>query len=209
VPSSPWSRTRSSRTWAWTVVGDDQRGVEGQGHRDHHALAHPAGELVRVVIQALGGPGNADHAEQLDGPAAGRRAADRAVGAHGLGELPAEPVERMQAGERVLEHHADALAADLAELRAAHGQQVAPLEPGPAGDVRAGDQAEQRLGGHALARARLADDAEGLALADGERRAPDGVQRAVRGVEPDVQILDVEQRPGRAGRGRRGGVGHR
>ena len=99
------------------LVGDDQRRVQGQRHRDHHALAHPAGELVRVVVQALGGPGNADHAEQLDGPAAGRRAADRAVRAHRLGELPAQLVQRVQAGQRVLEDHADALAADLAQLR--------------------------------------------------------------------------------------------
>ena len=40
-----------------------------------------------------------------------------------------------------------------------------------------------------------------------ERGAPHGVHDAVRGVEPDVQVLDVQQRPGRAGGG--SGSGHR
>jgi hypothetical protein len=34
------------------LVGDQQAGLAGQRHRDHHALAHAARELVRVVLQA-------------------------------------------------------------------------------------------------------------------------------------------------------------
>ena len=86
-------------------------------------------------------------------------------------------------------------------------QQVAALEPGLPGHVGARHQAEQGLGRDALARARLADDAERLALPDGERDPAHGVQRAVGRVEADVQVLDVEQRLG-AAHGR-GGFGHR
>ena len=32
------------------LVGDQQLGVAGQRHGDHHALAHAAGELVRIVV---------------------------------------------------------------------------------------------------------------------------------------------------------------
>ena len=32
------------------LVGDDQRRLAGQRHGDQHALAHAAGELVRVVV---------------------------------------------------------------------------------------------------------------------------------------------------------------
>ena len=36
------------------LVGDQQLGVAGQRHRDHRALPHAAGELVRVVVDPLG-----------------------------------------------------------------------------------------------------------------------------------------------------------
>src|ERR1022692_4717922 len=36
------------------LVGDDQLGAQRQRHRDHRALPHPAGELVRVVVYPLG-----------------------------------------------------------------------------------------------------------------------------------------------------------
>ena len=50
------------------LVGDDQLGVEGQGDRDHHPLAHPATQLVGVAAQALLGIGDADELEQLERP---------------------------------------------------------------------------------------------------------------------------------------------
>ncbi len=37
------------------LVGDDQFGVEGHRHRDHHPLPHAAGELVRIVADPHGG----------------------------------------------------------------------------------------------------------------------------------------------------------
>ena len=42
------------------LVGDDQARFGAQGERDHHALAHAAGELVRVIAEARLGRGNAD-----------------------------------------------------------------------------------------------------------------------------------------------------
>ena len=35
------------------LVGDQELGIAGERHRDHHALAHAAGELVRIVVEAL------------------------------------------------------------------------------------------------------------------------------------------------------------
>ena len=34
------------------LVGDQNVGFAGEGHRDHDALAHTAGQLVRVLFQA-------------------------------------------------------------------------------------------------------------------------------------------------------------
>ena len=49
------------------LVGDQQRRIAGQRHRDHHALAHAAGELVRIFVDALLGRGDVHAAQQLDG----------------------------------------------------------------------------------------------------------------------------------------------
>ncbi len=51
------------------LVGDQDVGPAGQRHRDHHALAHAAGQLVRVFVDAALGRRNAHLAQHLDGAA--------------------------------------------------------------------------------------------------------------------------------------------
>ena len=46
------------------LVGDDQFRLGGERERKHHALAHAAGELVRIGVDALLGRRNADLGEQ-------------------------------------------------------------------------------------------------------------------------------------------------
>ena len=55
------------------LVGDDHVGVVGDRHRDHHPLAHAAGELVREAAGPLVGVRDADEVEQLDGALRRRR----------------------------------------------------------------------------------------------------------------------------------------
>ena len=50
------------------LVGDDQVGVVDQRHRDHHALAHAARELVRVVVDPALGARDADRLQELERP---------------------------------------------------------------------------------------------------------------------------------------------
>ena len=50
------------------LVGDQQLRPAGQRHRDHDALAHAAGELVRIFQRAplrLGDPHQAQHLDRL------------------------------------------------------------------------------------------------------------------------------------------------
>ena len=163
------------------LVGDDELGLEGEGHRDHRALPHAAGELVRVVVDPGVRLGDADPAKQLDRP--GRRflLRDRpVVRPDHLGDLPPDLVERMQAGQRVLEDHRDPRAAHLAQLVVGELEQVGALEHRAAPHLGARGQPEQRLREHGLAAARLADDAEGPPGLDVERHAPDRPDDAVR-----------------------------
>ena len=78
------SRICACRVTSSAVVGSSaisRRGIAGQRHRDHHALAHAAGELVRIFVDALFGRGDVDAAQQLDGALARLRAASRRDGA--------------------------------------------------------------------------------------------------------------------------------
>ena len=59
------------------LVGDDHVGIGRDRHGDDDALLLTAGQLVRVVVDPLGGIGHAHQLEQLDGAGAGRLLGDR------------------------------------------------------------------------------------------------------------------------------------
>ena len=52
------------------LIRDQELGVAGQRHRDHHPLPHPAGKLVRILADPLLGDGDADQLQHLDRPVA-------------------------------------------------------------------------------------------------------------------------------------------
>ena len=116
------------------------------------------------------------------------------VGAQGLDDLVADPEQRVERGQRVLEDHADAPAAPPAHLL--RGQVVDALRPeadlaarDAAGRV---DQPDHRRAGDRLAGPGLADHAEDLAAADLERHPIDGGQRPAARVEGDGEVADRE-----------------
>jgi hypothetical protein len=121
-----------------------------------------------------------------------------------LGELVAHAEERVQRGQRVLEDHRDLLAADLTHLLVGEREQVAPLEEHLAAHARVVEAREPHDGeaGDALARARLAHDAQRAPLLDRVGDAVDGLHDAVVGVEPDGEVADLEQRAAHASRTR-------
>ena len=49
------------------LVGDEQLRPVDDGHGDHDALAHAAGELMRIVARAASGIGNGDIVHGVDG----------------------------------------------------------------------------------------------------------------------------------------------
>ena len=100
------------------LVGDQQVGLVGDAHRDHHALAHAAGELVRVAVDPLLGRGDADELEQLDRPRptlGSRVVSGRCTRTASISCSPTV-MTGLSAVERVLEDDRDVVAADLAQL---------------------------------------------------------------------------------------------
>ena len=157
-------------------VGDQKVGFASQRHGDHHALALAAGHLVRVVIEAPGRIRNADTLECGDGagPEVARRGF-RLVGGHGLDDLRADRVRRVEAGHRLLEDHRDAPATDRAHRGGAQLQEILAIED----DGAACDPARRRDKAHDGERERrfsgagFADDGEGAAALDREVDAGD------------------------------------
>ena len=141
------------------LVGDEELGLAGQRHRDHHPLAQATGELVGELLQALLGPGHADHAEHLLGTAHRLLAVPAAVDAQRLGDLVADRHGRVEGGHGVLEDDRDLVAADLAHVVVVERDDLLAAQlDRAAGDVAAvGKELHDRHGGHALAAAGLAD----------------------------------------------------
>src|SRR5204862_279419 len=48
------------------LVGDEQLGPRSQRHRDHHALLHAPGQLMRITLYPRFRRGNADQLEQTN-----------------------------------------------------------------------------------------------------------------------------------------------
>ena len=178
------------------LVGDDEAGIAGKPDRDHHPLAHAAGELMRILIEPALRVGDADQPKQFD------RARSRLLVIHPelnlqrLGDLQSDGQDRIERGHRLLEDHRDVAAADLAHLFVAERQQVAPVE----GDAAAGNapgmrrqKPHDRERRDRLARTGFADDGDDLAAVDVEAQPLDRAHDAARRQEVNMQIFDLEQ----------------
>ena len=162
------------------LVGDQQRRIVGQRHRDHHALPLAAGELVRERLQPVLGVGEAALVEQRDDVPPQLCAADRPVQRDRLGHLPPDPMQRIEAGHRFLEHHPrDAAAAAPQAARVGADHLVARQHDAAGADRARRQQLQQRERRQRLARSALADQRQRLA-ADRARTRPDRRQRVPR-----------------------------
>ena len=156
------------------LVGDQQRRLGHHRHGDHHALAHAAGEFVRILRRAAAPPRECARAPAIRWRAGARLGAgDLEMVRQHLAHLRVDGQVRGQRGQRILEHEGDVAAAELVELAARQRPALRGRWNFTEPETRAlsGGEAEGGEEGLALARAALADDAEALALGDGERHA--------------------------------------
>ena len=126
------------------LVRDQQARIARQRHRDHHALAHPARQLMRIVVDAALGVGNPDHPERLDRAIAGFGATGLLMKPDRLANLAADGEDRIQRGHRLLEDHRDPRAANMPHLGLAEFQQIPILENYFAATIRA-DSGSSRM----------------------------------------------------------------
>jgi hypothetical protein len=99
-----------------------------------------------------------------------------AVPLQDLADLLLDRVQRVERRHRLLEHHGDVVAADLAQLVDTCLQQILALEQDLAGGMRGrriAEQPQDRQRGNRLARAGFAHQGHGLAGPDVEGHAVD------------------------------------
>ena len=172
------------------LVRDQQLGVARQRHRDHRALPHAAGELVRVVVDPPLRPRDADPAEHVDRVPAGHRLVHLVVYPVGLDDLLADRVVRVHRRQRILEDHRHLLAAQRPHGLRRRTDDLHAVEPDLARHVGVAPvvQPQDAQAGHRLAGAGLADDAQGAAALEGERDRVHRANQAVVGREVDPQV---------------------
>ena len=176
------------------LVGENHLRLVSDGERDHHALAHTAGELVGVRLRAFGRARNADDLQQLHGALQRGFFRDVAMYMERFGNLPADGVHGVERRQRVLEDHRDVFAAILRHRVVVEAEKVDAVVGDGAGHVGAlGQEADHRERHHGLARARLSDDAEHFASTDVERHVAHGAHRAGFAGEGDRKIADLDE----------------
>ncbi|MNM89089.1 hypothetical protein D3C81_1013150 [compost metagenome] len=147
-------------------------------------------------FEAFVGLGYADHRQQLQGALSGRLAAQALVQQEDLVDLLFDVVQRVERSHRLLEDHRHAVAANAPHLFLVEGQQVVTLEQDAAARVPGqgvGQQAQDRVRCHRLARTAFADQGQGFAAADVEADAFDHPLALIAGDELDGQVADFDQ----------------
>jgi hypothetical protein len=177
------------------LVGDQQFRLARQRNRDRDPLPHTAGELVRVLHQSLFRCGNTDRGQQLDAASLRGCAVEFEMLLQGFDQLGADGQDRIERGHRVLEHHRQRPAAQLAQAFGIERHQILPVEHHAAGQF--GFLRQQLQDGarqHGLAATGFADHAERLAGPDFQVDLVHGAKIAARGRQIDRYPLDGKQR---------------
>ena len=161
------------------LVGEHEIGAQHHGAGDADALALAAGQFVGITLDGRARQADTvEHAvHQIERRGAAR---SEAVQQDRLDQNAADGMPRIERRHRVLKDHLHAAAQWPAGALVERGDVGAVEHDRPRGRR---DQTEQRAAERGLAGAGLADDADGLALADGEIDAVQDRRRRALGGE--------------------------
>ncbi len=176
-------------------VGDQQLRIACKRHGDHHALPHATRKLMRIFAQPPARLRDADKGEHLDRTRLRRLPVKALMQAQRLAELAADGKHGVKARHRLLEDHADLVAANAAHLALGKFQEVLALEADRACDLcrRFWNEPQNRHGGHGFPTTALADHGKRLAFVHMKRNAVDGAINAILRAEMRLQLFDLEQ----------------
>ncbi len=153
-------------------IRDQQTGTARQRHRDHDPLAHTARHLEWIAIELTSGLRDA-HAFQHPARFLARGLPVHALmQLYGLGDLVTDAQHRIERGHRLLKHHRDLGAAQMAHrfrrlaCQVANGTRAVAKTDAAGVDPAAGmvDQPGDRQRGDGFARAGLPHDRDGFSI---------------------------------------------
>ena len=185
------------------LVGEEDLRAAAESHGDHDALAHSAGELMRVTVKGSGGIRDAHAVEERGSARAGFILGQALVKPERLGDLDADLHDRVERGHGLLKDHGDVIATNAAKLESGDLEEVVvgvgllrigAKKRAAALDLarRHGNEAKQREGSDALATAGFADDAEGFAGKQIKGQAINGADFAGISEERGAEVRDLE-----------------
>lgn len=177
-------------------VGDEELGAATEGHGDHDALLHAAGEFVGIGAEAFFGFGDADFAEPGDD--LGVLVFDvGSMEGKGLGDLRADSEDGVEGGSGFLEDVGDVASAHAAELAFVEVQDVVAGDGHLVGGDEGwgfGEKAGEGEGGGAFAAATFTDDGDGLSWHHREADAFDGFGGLGSiSLEADAKVFDFDE----------------
>ena len=151
---------------------------------------------MRILPEPRRRRGDADEAEQLDGPLAPARPVQFGMGKQHFFDLQSDRQHRIEGRHRLLEHRGDLPATGRPQLLRAHRVEVLATPQHAATHRRIGmQQSRDRPQSHALSRTGLPDNAQHLAGADRETHPVHRMHRPALRAENHAEILDLQQRP--------------
>ena len=176
-------------------VQQQQARFGGNGGRNHAALQHATGKLVRILAPQF------FRLRQFHGPHGLQRflfpgvTVEARVDQQHFGDLFADLHQRVHGAHGFLEYHADLSTVELAQFRARGVQQIAPIQQNLTGIAALLSRQEpgDAHGGNGLAAAAFTDQPYDLAVTDVKRDAGYGFAVAV--IEFYMQITNLQHGP--------------
>jgi hypothetical protein len=175
------------------LVGDQQLRPAGERHRDHRALAHAAGKLVREGVDAPLRISDADLIEQFEHARATLFPIQAEMCAQRLGNLESDRKTRVERRHRLLEDHRHVAPDEVAPLACAQLAQVTAVEVQAIGGHGSRPRQQAHHGEHCyrLARTRLTDDREHFVGIDLHVNAIDRLEVAAVDGERHGEVANV------------------
>jgi len=175
------------------LIGEHQLRLGDQCHCDHHALAHAARQLVRILARAALGLADVHRLEHLERTLPRGAARQAGMDPWHLTELIDHTHVRVERRHGILEDHRDARAADAVQACGGKPQQLVLVEADAAADACAlGQQPQHGQQHRGLARTGFANDADALARRDLQIHATHGIDGATRGGIAHGQLPDLK-----------------
>ena len=182
-------------------VGDDQPWAQCQCTGDQRTLAQATGQLIGSLAGTQFGLGHADFVQQLDNPLSAAAPVAPLVGREYFQNLFAHRAQRVERDQRILQHKANAFAAQTAPATLRQPEQILPaITQSARRHPRPGTgQTNQAARRHAFTRAGLTHQRQGLARRQGKRHiAHHGLAAKLNGQALNDQVFIAhDRRPSR------------